>query len=70
MPIHLLIFLILGGLPWACIFFPVVEHFNWKRPRNARLVSVLLNIQFGLLVMQAASAVIFIVLLLFDLGVL
>ena len=53
-----IIALIIGSIPWACLMFPVIEHYNWawnKFPypeRNYKLIDILLIIQQILLYIQ------------------
>jgi hypothetical protein len=39
------IYMFIGLMPWAFFMVPLIEYYNWQRPRNNRLVDILLRIQ-------------------------
>jgi hypothetical protein len=46
------IFTLLAIIPYALLMFPIIDHYNWKRPRNEKLVNRLLLFQKILLFIQ------------------
>ena len=53
------IFTGLAMIPFGALMFPIIDHYNWKRPRNEKLVDRLLLIQKIFLFIQILSVAIY-----------